>query len=318
MNIYEILKSRRQGIKLYSPICGSLSFNSLNAEEESKEAISAYHGDTEVCFYKNGRYFKDGQLILFPSKSMCDWSKFFKRGDIIECKYGANETAMAVFDKWEDAQYTQFTAKFIYVGGDFTDIRLHFTTKYWSKSNDFESYLKALEKHYGGSLNRDTMMIDKPQPEFKEGDILVLSFWYENRKVHCPLIFKKFTSATEFVSYAMKNAEGELSIGGIMARHSLKGADLRYADADEKEDFVLFLKANGKRWNNDAKQIEDIKVELKPLDYVLAKFSGGSEWVLCQYSHTDKDGCTILVGGNYTDKQVIPYAGNEELLGKTI
>jgi len=68
---------------------------------------------------------------------------------------------------------------------------------------------------------------------------------------------------------------------------------------------------------NAQKDSKKAQIKFKPLDYVLARFNGSEEWVLCQYSHTDKDGCFIFVGGNYTDKEVIPYSGNEELLGTT-
>lgn len=57
-------------------------------------------------------------------------------------------------------------------------------------------------------------------------------------------------------------------------------------------------------------------------DYVLAKCDDESdlqEWTLCQYSHTDSYGNIVFVGGGYTEAEnVIPYEGNESLLGTQI
>lgn len=60
------------------------------------------------------------------------------------------------------------------------------------------------------------------------------------------------------------------------------------------------------------------KYEFKPLDYVLVNHNLNREWILCQFSHFDKEGNIVFVGGSFADKKcVIPYEGNEDLLGTT-
>ena len=58
------------------------------------------------------------------------------------------------------------------------------------------------------------------------------------------------------------------------------------------------------------------KHEFKPCDYVLVKNKFG-EWSLCQFSHIAHNGKIIFVGGTSTGDEVIPYKGNEHLLGTT-
>lgn len=58
------------------------------------------------------------------------------------------------------------------------------------------------------------------------------------------------------------------------------------------------------------------KHEFKPFDYVLVKNEFG-EWCLCQFSHIAHNGKTFFVGGTSSDNEVIPYKGNEHLLGTT-
>ena len=64
------------------------------------------------------------------------------------------------------------------------------------------------------------------------------------------------------------------------------------------------------------------KNSYKTFDYVLVKCDDEpdlQEWTLCQYSHTDSCGNIVFVGGGYTDAEnVIPYEGNESLLGTQI
>ena len=64
------------------------------------------------------------------------------------------------------------------------------------------------------------------------------------------------------------------------------------------------------------------KNSYKTFDYVLVKCDDEpdlQEWTLFQYSHTDSCGNIVFVGGGYTDAEnVIPYEGNESLLGTQI
>lgn len=80
INIYEILKSVEYGTELYTPMCGNVVFTCLPSNNETirtEKDLRIYRFD------KNGRWMEGGEVMLFPSNEMRDWSKFFKKGDVL-------------------------------------------------------------------------------------------------------------------------------------------------------------------------------------------------------------------------------------------
>lgn len=79
------------------------------------------------------------------------------------------------------------------------------------------------------------------------------------------------------------------------------------------------LLKEGKRWNPETKQVEDVEKKpehvFKPFDKVLVKDSDTDIWICDIFSHMDDDNAFYCVRGiwNYC----IPYEGNEHLVGKT-
>lgn len=77
----------------------------------------------------------------------------------------------------------------------------------------------------------------------------------------------------------------------------------------------------GGKLNPETLEIEPVKSKhvFKPLEYVLSNDNEDNEWTLCQFSHFDKEGNAVFVGGNYADKGkvILHYEGNEHLLGTT-
>lgn len=82
------------------------------------------------------------------------------------------------------------------------------------------------------------------------------------------------------------------------------------------------LRENGKRWNPETKQVEDVKKESKPrhelktLDLCLAIFNDNEPWCLVQFGYVNNIDVMVSVGG-LAWKKWIPYEGNEHLLGTT-
>lgn len=86
MNIAEILEDCPKGIKLYCPLCGTVTFERVNYGT----IICKKANSETITFTHEGYYMlpvnKDCECMLFPSKENRDWSKFiipFKDGDII-------------------------------------------------------------------------------------------------------------------------------------------------------------------------------------------------------------------------------------------
>ena len=82
MNIAEILKSAPKGTKLYSPLFGDVIF-----EEIRQDYIRVSTTNIIREFYSDGRYYANGECMLFPSRENRDWNTFnycsFKNGDVI-------------------------------------------------------------------------------------------------------------------------------------------------------------------------------------------------------------------------------------------
>ncbi len=173
INIAEILKNKPEGTKLYSPIFGDCTFCYIK-DETNDICVKTLYG--EIRFFNfEGLYNEGGECLLFPSKEMRDWSKFaWKRGDILAGNEGWE--VMVIFDKWYDDTYTNFYCKHYFNYEDknhpvYYSEFLCSTVKYSFKDNQYANhdYLKAIEEKLGGKLNRETLEIEKVQPEFKDG-----------------------------------------------------------------------------------------------------------------------------------------------------
>ena len=73
MDIAEILKNVPKGTKLYSPIFGEVELNEV-------DSIFIYikHDDFIARFHSDGKYTKNGECVLFPSRENRDWNTFKK------------------------------------------------------------------------------------------------------------------------------------------------------------------------------------------------------------------------------------------------
>ena len=112
-DIYEILKGMPDGTPLYSPLCGNVEFNSVEEDKDKAEAIWTLDKNGEYAFDKNGRWMKGGEVLLFPSKEMGDWSKFFKKGDVLEFVGDKKVQGTCTFEKFEDETKTRFIGRYV-------------------------------------------------------------------------------------------------------------------------------------------------------------------------------------------------------------
>lgn len=72
LNLYEKLKECIIGTKLYSTILGDVTLCSLDKNYIYVRSTSGLMN----TFSSNGKYYKDGECVLFPAKDQRDWSKF--------------------------------------------------------------------------------------------------------------------------------------------------------------------------------------------------------------------------------------------------
>ena len=307
INIAEILKDKPQGTKLYADAFGELSIEDIYiGDKEDKDELGitllSSVGD-ELFFYNDGRYNTQGEPILVPSKEMRDWRKFtWKRGDVLVNSRGLK----ILFDRWANDNYTSFYAKTINLVEDgFLDTNLHTL----ASEKEAKSFIKCIEEKLGGKLNRETLKIEKAQPEFKDGDIL--SIQEDEEHYHTIFIFKGGTDVYVYfdyfhrvLTYGTKIDENEKSI-------------FHLATVSEKQQLFDALAKEGKAWDSEHKMIVDLKpkVELKPFDKVLVRDSKSDNWRANLFGYINKDKYYHCVYANWV--YCIPYAGNESLLGTT-
>lgn len=168
IDIYEILKGMPKGIELYTPMCGRVDLSWLATNKEAGEAIGTENRNGEFTFNKEGKYLEDGEVLLFPSDEMRDWSKFFKKGDVLEYKGENNCKGTCIFEIYEDEMTKlDFTGLYILQKGKIWNNPTSFRTSDWVKSDDPAGYIKTVEEQLGGKLNLETLKIVKLKPKKK-------------------------------------------------------------------------------------------------------------------------------------------------------
>lgn len=165
IDIYEILKDEEYGTELYTPICGRVWHSGMANDKDSAKAIWTEDEDGREHFFdKNGKVSKEGEVLLFPSKEMRDWSKFFKKGDVLVC-YEGKKPYYTIFDGFENNTYQTFNGKFAYDSyedkwyqneGNLSTITFHKLSR-----ADSEIYITKIEERFGGKLNLETLEIEK-------------------------------------------------------------------------------------------------------------------------------------------------------------
>lgn len=321
LNIAAILKEKPQNTRLWSPIFGDVYLKDVT--DVNNNMIRITHHGVDNIFMNNGKVWADGDVCLFPSRRMYDWHKFsWKKGDVLVSNEGDVEV---IFDKWYDDTYTNFYGKHYLDSENENNIKYFegfvcITERYLLESKDTaQTYINTIEERLGGKLNLETLEIDHPKQEFKDGDIITI----EDTEYKAIIIYKS-NGGFMFRSYAViDNVYKKLGIDKIV---NALGRCTRLATDSEKQQFFDALAKEGKRWNPDTKQIEDLpkKCEFKPFDKVLVRDHLEDKWMPNFFSCYDgtseyKYGCIAGNSDNVVfSKYCIPY--NEEtahLLGTT-
>ena len=236
LNIAEILKDKPAELKLYSSTFGYIKFNGVH-----KDKIYFSSEDTNMHSVKpNGKMYDSGECIIFPSKKMRDWSKFsWKKGDVL-----TNSSGFKVFfDKWVNEDYTKFLGK-IKVLGD--SHYYYYDTAYYILASKKEAleFIKSAEEINNGKLNLKTLEIEKGQPEFKDGDIVVA----EEDNYYDKVIFIAAIKDA-IVSKALINVRYEDYEVYYNEYRFGRNRSLRLATDSEKQQLFDALAKEGKRYS---------------------------------------------------------------------
>lgn len=316
IDITEILKDKPIGTKLYADAFGELSLERIKDDEDDGIYVKS-KTFSSLSFYSNGKYTKDGEPILVPSKKMTDWNKFaWKKGDVLVSNDGKTNV---IFNKWEDDTYVSFYGRH-YLNTEDEDKDVYYkifvcTTEMYSIANKdiAKDYINSIEEKFGGKLNLKTLEIDNPQLKFKDGDVM-----FVRCKRYCFIeIFNYFKNDDLYDHASLNTTLQMIDIGGEYPIIKDEIVEIRPATDEEKIKLFDALTIKGKYWNAEKKVVEDIKTEyqFKPFDKVLVRDSYNDMWRANLFSHIREDGRYVTTGlvWNFC----IPYIGNESLLGTT-
>lgn len=296
LNIAEILKDKPQGTKLYDLLYNvDVELDTINTTDTETVVWCTNETDNNTICHRGYSEFgtvrgcTDGLQILLPSKEMCDWHKFaWKKGDVLVSK--GYKTLHAIFGGFEDDTYTTFKGKHFFC--DYVDNEMYNEEEYngykkevslrtieFDKDNmdAAQAYINTIEDRFGGKLNLKTLEIEKPQPEFKDGDILYIT----DRIVSCNFIMIYKNQEGDRIYHYATLPEDNLVImtkRGFLSDNG--GLSKRYATEEEKQQLFEALAKEGKAWDAEKKAIVDLKpkVELKPFDKVLVRDRKTYHW----------------------------------------
>ena len=315
LNIANILKDKPSSTKLYADAFGELSLECVNLNRDNSIYVKT---KTFNCcsFYSDGKYTKEGEPILVPSKKMRDWNKFaWKRGDVLVSDDGKSHV---IFSRWYDDNYTSFCGKH-YLNNEnkntlYYGVLICTTEKYSLEDKDVaKAYINAIEERLGGKLNLETLEIEKQQ-EFKDGDIItittkvgnILTFIFKAEDVE-----KYYCHAFLYGKIVIVNDDSFYKKDFYIARPSTEEEQKQLFDA---------LAKKGKTWDAENKKIIDSKPKWtpKPFDRVVTRVDDDAVWTANIFSHIDSYGEYNTIGcvGGYP--YCLPY--NEEtakLIGTT-
>ena len=326
INIAKILKDKPQGTKLWTDMFGSVM---LYVVTDACDAFQVKHHNKEPWFDKDGKLCKEGVLCIYPSKSMRDWHKFaWKKGDVLVSNDGKREV---LFKTWVNDSYTKFVGLHCLIINDNEEVEYDNGTTVFN-TNDFkgidaedavQTYINTIEERFGGKINRETLKVEKSQPEFKDGDMVSLEIRYidsEDVIVETYIVHGDYNYGEELNFHAGCNNLGMIKHNSCVkpTNTSVRKVFIRYATDSEKQQLFEALAKKGKAWDAEKKQIVDLKpkVELKPFDKVLVRNDKEDQWSANIFCYQVRDNMYYCLGECYW-RYCIPYEGNEHLLGTT-
>ena len=307
INIAKILKDKKNGLRLYSPIFGECAFCCVR--KDTNDICVKKHNGVKEFFDSKGLYYNTGEVMLFPSKSMRDWEKLsWKKGDLLINSCGFQ----CIFKEWESNDYTKFNGCYSNSMDGYEDVSNAETAKFDKLDNNTAyGYVREIERKLGGILNLETLEIEKTHPEFKDGDIVCISgMWYLAYG-----IVKSIDNSSKKLEYYVLDDMSTLKF-----EDWLSFEDKQIQPITETQQIILFdaLANEGKAWDSEKKSIVNLKqeVELKPFGKVLVKDNPYGSWEPALFwkkvDAIDLHPYMVIGGKRYRFCE--PYEGNEHLL----
>lgn len=322
IDIYEILKDEERGTELYTPICGRVWHSGMANDKDSAKAIwTEDEAGREHFFDKNGKVSKEGEVLLFPSKQMRDWSKFFKKGDVLEYVGDKKLQGTCTFEKYEDETKTRFFGRFVKEKEVLNpNLSSNFRTVDWVKKYDPTGYIRFVEERLGGKLNRKTLEIEKTQPAKPTFEIGKLYVFHERDEDGELTIIGKLIDKNESEDTLTFGNEYEIENEKFVTDQAFDlrisvNTELREATENEVE---LFNK-HYDIWKNGKEEEE--QPAFKTFDKVLVRDGKEYEWLPALFVRDRGEGAnyrykvlSLRSGKPAEFACCIPYEGNENII----
>lgn len=319
IDIYEILKDVPKGTEFYTSLCGKVLLSYLATNKEAGEAIWTENKDGEYSFNKNGRWMEGGEVLIFPSKELRDWNKFFKKGDVLVHR---NVDIHVIFEGFKDNRLTRFKGKHYLWKERFEDYNKEVSemiTFTFRKASDDEAqtYINTLEKRFGGKLNLETLEIEKPAKlTFEIGKLYVFNDEDEDGEL---TIIGELIDKNESEDTLRFGIQYEIETEKFVTDQTFDlrisvNKELREATENEVE---LFNKHYDiwKNWKEEKEQ-----PCFKPFDKVLVRSGRGFNWYPALFVRDRGENSSkrfialpIHIGTAADFSSCIPYEGHENI-----
>ena len=308
MNIAEILKYCPKGTKLYSLVYGEVTLRKI--EDYTLYPIEVITKDHKSNSYtKDGLFYNDssGECVLFPSINQRDWSKFripVKKGDIMMQIDGtlpfiaSGESTIDNYPKYICGITDCGNFKISNYNNDWTD-EFYIPASEEAKKELFNKMEKA-----GYKWNANTLELEKIEPQFKEGDVVV------DKDSNLCLVSKVKDSTTIIVN-AVLYTDVTLRIYNSNGVYRLS-KEITLASIKDRNKFYSTLVREGYIYYKEQHKL--VRQELKPFDKVLVKNNSEDPWKTDIYlNYVESTHYHYRCTTDYY-KLCIPYEGNEYLL----
>lgn len=263
-------------------MCGKVGFAYLATNKEAGEAIWTTDKNGEYTYNKNGRWMEEGEVLLFPSDKMRDWSKFaWKKGDVLVTEDG---NAHIIFEKFTDDTYTIFAGKYYYCKNGakgYTYLREcdnAITEEFTLEAEDAaNTYISNIEKRLGGKLNRKTLEVEEPKKTvFELGNLYVFNEEDEDGEL---TIIGKLIGKNESEDTLTFGNQYEIETEKFVTDQAF---DLRISVHEElreaTEDEAVTFQEACTLWEKSKKQGKD-QPPFKTFDKVLVRCGKKSKWL---------------------------------------
>lgn len=322
INIAEKLDGAPVGTMLWSPICGTCFLRSLSSYEDPMQSC------IDVCdtcnatysFDAFGKYTDEGECVLFPSKEMQKWSKFFKKGDIVEFKIDG-VYVMAIFERWDSKRYTSFRARYLQtLEGQIVVGLEHRDTKVFCKVSEenAKSFIENIEKRFCGKLNRKTLEIEK-QVLFEVKDGNLYTFKVDDVEGEITVVGLATAHGGTIVTFGYQyEIENKKFVADqVFDLNTMVHDELREA-TDKERNLFLCAKKDFQIRKGKEHQAANEQKKFKTFDKVLVRNNETEDWVPAFFlkDSDDEVGYTVFCinGEGRCDCQLcIRYKGNEQL-----